>query len=452
MRVIKSASNQVFASAAAVLVALLILFAGPAAAATQVEGVRLWRAPDHTRLVLDLSSAVDHQLFTLEDPHRIVVDLSDARLDSSFDGLKLDDTPIASIRSAPRNGTDLRVVLDLERSVKPRSFPLGGNEQYGDRLVVDLYDRAGDRQRRLDDVIDPDKEQRDILVAIDAGHGGEDPGALGPGRIQEKDVVLAISRRLKEVINREPGFKAILVRNGDYYIPLRRRSALAREQRADLFISIHADAFKNPSARGASVFALSSHGATSETARYLAQRENQADLIGGVGGSVRLSDKDQMLASVLLDLSMTASLKSSLEVGDEVLKRIGGITRLHKKNVEQAGFVVLKSPDIPSILVETGFISNPSEARRLADSAYQRKIAGEIFDGVRAYFYSKPPPGTWVAANPDAGKGEVYVIGRGDTLSEIAARHGVSVEAIKRHNEMTSSVVRVGQRIKIPRT
>lgn len=452
MRVIKFASNQVLASVATVLVAALILFAGPAAAATAVEGVRLWRAPDHTRLVLDLSSAVDHQLFTLENPHRIVVDLSDARLDSSFDGLELEDTPIEGIRSAPRNGTDLRVVLDLERAVKPRSFPLGGNEQYGNRLVVDLYDRAGDRQRRLDDVIDPDKARRDILVAIDAGHGGEDPGALGPGRIQEKQVVLAISRRLKEAIDQEPGFKAMLVRNGDYYIPLRRRSALAREQRADLFVSIHADAFKNPSARGASVFALSSHGATSETARYLAQRENQADLIGGVGGSVRLSDKDQMLASVLLDLSMTASLKSSLEVGEQVLKRIGGMTRLHKKSVEQAGFVVLKSPDIPSILVETGFISNPSEARRLADSAYQRKIAGEIFAGIRSYFYRKPPPGTWVAANRDAGEGEVYVIGRGDTLSDIAARHGVSVEAIKRHNEMTSSVIRVGQRIKIPRT
>ncbi len=452
MRVMKPARVDAIAAVATLALAAFVLVLAPAATAAEVEGVRLWRAPDHTRLVLDLSSPAEHRLFTLDDPHRIVVDLANADLNSGFDHLELGNTPIARIRSAPRNNTDLRIVLDLERAVKPRSFPLRGNEKYGDRLVVDLHDKAGDRQRRLDDIIDPESPERAILVAIDAGHGGEDPGALGPGRIQEKDVVLAISRKLKAIIDREPGFKAALVRTGDYYIPLRRRSAIAREQRADLFISIHADAFKHPSARGASVFALSASGATSETARFLAHRENQSDLIGGVGGSVRIADKDEMLASVLLDLSMTATLKSSLDVGDEVLDRMGSMARLHKDQVEQAGFVVLKSPDIPSILVETGFISNPSEARQLASAAYQRKMARTIFDGVRDYFYEKPPPGTWVAANRDRGGDKVYVIGRGDTLSGIAARHGVSVETLKRHNGLNSSVIRVGQRIEIPRT
>ena len=430
------------------LICCLLLVSNAPVAAT-VEGVRVWRAPDHTRLVFDLSDPADHTLFTLEDPHRLVVDIRDTRLAAETDGLDFADTPIRRMRTGLREGTDLRIVLDLEQVIRPRSFPLAGNKQYGDRLVVDLYDKVEEREKSVDDVIAPETRDRPIIVAIDAGHGGEDPGALGPGRIQEKQVVLAISRALAAIIDDEPGFEARLVRSGDYYIPLRGRTDLAREQRADLFVSVHADAFTRPSARGASVFALSSSGATSETARYLAQKENQADLIGGVG-DVKLRDRDEMLASVLLDLSMTATLNSSLEVGRDVLSQIGNIARLHKKHVEQAGFVVLKSPDIPSILVETGFISNPSEARQLADTAYQRRMARAIFTGIRNYFYKKPPPGTWVAANAGKAGDGVYIIARGDTLSGIAARYNVSVEALKQHNGMTSSVIRVGQRLKIP--
>ena len=432
------------------LALVLALVAGlPAALAADVEGVRLWRAPDHTRLVFDLSEAAEHSLFTLDNPDRLVVDIRDTRLRADTAGLDFADTPIKRMRTAQRDKKDLRIVLDLSQTVRPKSFPLARNAQYGDRLVVDLYDRTEERAKGVDDIIEPATRNRPVVIAIDAGHGGEDPGALGPGNIREKQVVLAISKALARIIDSEQGFEASLVRTSDYYIPLRGRTKVAREKRADLFVSIHADAFTKPQARGASVFALSSSGATSETARYLAQKENQADLIGGAG-DLTLKDKDEMLASVLLDLSMTATLNSSLEVGKSVLGSIGGMARLHKRHVEQAGFVVLKSPDIPSILVETGFISNPTEARQLADSAYQSRMARAIFDGIKSYFYAKPPPGTWLAANVRRDDGGVYIIARGDTLSGIAARYNISVDDLKRHNGITDSVIRVGQRLRIP--
>lgn len=435
----------------AILSALSSLAASSVWAAT-VEGVRLWRAPDHTRLVFDLDKAAEHAIFSLEDPHRIVLDIKNSRMAGGFDGLDFSRTPVMSVRSGVQNGKDLRVVLELREPVTPRSFPLKGNDQYGDRLVVDLYDKGATTRRSVADAVREGGKARDIVIAIDAGHGGEDPGALGPGGIQEKRVVFAISRALKAIIDREPGFTAKMVRTNDYYIPLRGRTDIARDMRADLFVSVHADAFSNQAARGASVFALSISGATSETARYLAERENQADLIGGVG-NLKISDKDQMLASVLLDLSMTATLNSSLDVGKDVLDHMGKIARLHKRHVEQAGFAVLKSPDIPSILVETGFISNPAEARQLADPAYQQRVAQAIHAGIKQYFYRSPPPGTWVAnRGGGASSGEVYVIARGDTLSGIAARYNISVEALQRHNGLTNTDIRVGQRIKIPTT
>jgi len=431
------------------LVGLVLLVAGPAAQAATVNEVRLWPAPDHTRVVFDLSRPAEHSLFLLDNPSRLVVDIKGAKLGRRLDNLALVDTPIKGIRSGVRDGRDLRIVFDLSKPVNPRSFPLSDNDQYGHRLVIDLYDELGRSEKTTADTLVTKGAPRPVIIAIDAGHGGEDPGAIGPGGIQEKRVVFAISSALKQLVDSEQGFKAEMVRTGDYYIPLRERTDIARHKRADLFVSIHADAFNKPAARGASVFALSSSGATSETARYLAQRENQADLIGGVG-NVKLSDKDQVLAGVLLDLSMTATLSSSLDVGKEVLGRMGNVANLHKKHVEQAGFVVLKSPDIPSILVETGFISNPMEARQLADPAYQQRMARAIFSGIKEYYQSNPPPGTWLALNRRQDSGDVYVIARGDTLSAIAARYNVSVATLKRHNGITSETIRVGQRLKIP--
>ncbi len=420
-------------------------------AASSVDGLRVWRAPDHTRLVFDLGGPVKHEIFPLPSPNRLVIDISDATLVAKLNALELKDTPIKTVRAAARNKTDLRVVLDLTEAVKPRSFTLKRHGDKSDRLVIDLYDINAPAVTRK--VVEPPKSKnRDIVIAIDAGHGGEDPGASGPKRLREKNVVLAISKELAAQIDRTPGFKAELVRSGDYYIPHKKRRDIAREKRADLFISIHADAFKSPKPFGASVFALSRSGATSETARYLAKRENESDLIGGYG-SVSLDDKDKMLAGVLVDLSMTASLNSSLEVGSVVLKKLGRVAPLHKKSVEQAAFAVLKSPDVPSILVETGFISNPKEARKLATRKYQKQLAQAVFAGVKDYFGKNPPADSYLASARASSADKTpkhYVIARGDTLSKVARRFNSSVNELRKLNNMPNTVVKIGQRIKVP--
>lgn len=430
-----------------VLNATPVLAAGSSASKTTINSVRLWRAPDHTRLVFDLSATVEHKIFTLDNPQRLVIDVKHTAFATKPSQLELANTPITELRSAQFDGDSLRIVLELREEINPRSFVLERNEQYGDRLVIDLYDRAKQTEKTVDDAL-LGQQSRDVVIAIDAGHGGEDPGATGPKRLREKNVVMAISRAMQDMVNREPGFRAVMVRDGDYYIPLRKRTDIARKHRADLMVSIHADAFNQASANGASVYALSTRSASSETASYLARRENRADLIGGVG-VLNLLDKDKVLAGVLLDLSMTATLESSLGVGTQVLKSLDGVARLHKKRVEQAGFVVLKSPDIPSILVETGFISNPKEARRLSQPAYQQKMAKAIFTGVRRYFQHKPPMGTLLAERKRK-SGTVHIIARGDTLSDIAHRYRVSLSDLRSHNGLKSTRIKIGQRIKIP--
>lgn len=432
---------------------ILSLVAGPVYAAS-VKNLRLWRAPDNTRLVFDLSAPVEHKIFTLDNPARLVIDVSGATMSGNLSTLDLSDSPIKKVRSAKRNGTDLRVVLDLKEAVRAKSFTLKKHAGKSDRLVVDLFDQQQTVAKTVKQVTQQVSDQkRDIVVAIDAGHGGEDPGAVGPKigkkRPLEKHVVLAISKELAALINKQPGYRAELIRTGDYYIPLRKRRNLAREKRADLFISIHADAFKDKRAKGASVFALSRRGATSETARFLARKENEADLIGGVG-SVSLEDKDEVLAGVLVDLSMTATLSSSLEVGDKVLKSMDSVAKLHKKQVEQAGFAVLKSPDVPSILVETGFISNPDEAKKLSSHYYRSNMAKSIFKGVKQYFNQHPPAGTYVAWKKAGGKDREHIIARGDTLSGIAKRYNVSVNELRSANRLSSTTIRIGQRLKIP--
>lgn len=414
--------------------------------AADIESVRLWRAPDKTRLVLDLSNTVEHNIFSLQNPNRLVVDLSDSRIKTTFEGLELRNTPIAGIRAAVRNKTDVRVVLDLSGTVSPKSFTLPANEQYSNRLVIDLFDNKRVISRTLDEVVK--KKDRRIIVAIDAGHGGEDPGALGPRRVREKVVVLQLAKKIKKLFDGNPNFQGELVRSGDYYLAHRKRTQIARDKQADFFISIHADAFTDPSAHGASVYALSTTGATSEQARYLADKENRADLIGGAS-SLSLDGRDEVLAGVLLDLSMNATLRRSLDAGDYVLKNMGTVARLHKKKVEQAGFLVLKSPDIPSLLLETGFISNPNEAQKLSTSGYQNKMAQAIFEGIEQYFLDNPPPGTLLAKNGNR-VDRIYVVAPGDTLSEIAVRFNVSMKKIKRYNKMSSNKIRVGKKIKIP--
>lgn len=430
---------------------MLAFFSIPAWSQVAVENARLWPAPDHTRVVFGLGAEVQHSVFTLDNPHRLVIDLQDVSLKHDLTRLDLSDTQIQQIRSAPRNGDDLRIVLDLKSAIKPRSFLLPPNQQYGHRLVVDLVDPRQE-QKQAAPVLSDDSGsgKRDIMVVIDAGHGGEDPGAIGAGGLQEKDVVLEIARELAALISAERGYSAKLTRDGDYYIGLRQRTELARKANADIFISIHADAFYSSKPRGASVYALSLRGATSESARWLAQSENEADLIGGVGG-VSLTDKDKTLASVLLDLSMTASMNASLGVGSRILREMGGITTLHKSQVEQAAFVVLKSPDIPSILVEAGFISNPQEEKELSSSAHRRKLARSLFAGITAHFQETPPPGTLVAwEKRQKGDDLAYRIRSGDTLSGIARRNQMSVGRLKEFNDLDSEALQVGQIIRIP--
>ena len=445
------------------------------AATTEIRSVRLWRAPDNTRLVFDLSGPVQHNVFTLTAPNRIVIDVSGAQLATRLDQLSLSNTPITGVRSAQRSPTELRLVLDLSAVVTPKSFTLAPNQQYGDRLVVDLFDQESAAAQVVQSpagntapppVAAPGSPpaklppvpggKRDIVIAIDAGHGGEDPGALGPNRKYfEKNVTLAIAKELQRQINAEKGFRGELVRTGDYFIPLRKRTEIARKKGADLFVSIHADAAPSRAAFGASVYALSERGATSETARWLADTENQSDLIGGAG-NVSLDDKDRMLAGVLLDLSMTASLSSSLNVGQKVLGNLGHITPLHKRRVEQAGFMVLKSPDIPSILVETGFISNPNEAQKLSSAGHQQALARSITSGVRQFFQQNPPPGTYLAMLRDSGKiaagPREHLVTSGESLALIAQRYQVSLAALRSANSLKGDTIKIGQTLHIPAT
>ena len=425
---------------------LLLLPAVFAHAATTVENIRVWSENGRTRVVLDLSGPAEHNIFTLRGPDRLVVDLKNSRLAGALGNLPKGSGSIRSVRTGLRANGQLRVVLDLNESVRSRSFTAGPNDQYGDRLVIDLHQQGNIRavKRASEEYV----AGRDIVIAVDPGHGGYDPGAVGRAKTREKDVALAVARHLARRIDAEPGMKAVLVRSGDYYVDHRDRMEIARRNKADLFISIHADAVDDRRARGASVYVLSLKGASDEAAKRLAQRENASDLVGGVS----LKDKDPVLASVLLDLSQNAALSAGLDIGAEVIAQLAKLGKVHRRTVQQAGFLVLKSPDVPSILVETAYISNPDEEKKLRSKAHQQKLANAILVGVRKYFYQNPPPNTQLAMNLKRSptKQVNHVISRGDTLSEIAERYNVSMSAIRSANNLSSDNVRIGQKLRIP--
>jgi N-acetylmuramoyl-L-alanine amidase len=371
--------------------ALLLASLASAASAVTVKEVRLWAGPDATRLVFDLSAPVQHTVMTLQNPDRVVIDISGARIDSAR-AMPEGQGFVKQLRVGPQGKGDLRFVIDLSSPAAPRSFSVAPAANYGNRLVVDLSPLAANAPPVVVKSAD-DAHGRDVIVAIDAGHGGVDPGSIGKAGTREKNVTLAIARRLKERIDKEPGMRAVLTRDTDNFVEHRERIARARRQRADMFVSVHADSYRDRSVVGSSVYVLSARGASDESARWLADRENAADLVGGVS----LDDKDSVLASVLLDLSQGASMSASFDAAQKVmdeLDRIGNVTR---RGVKSAGFLVLKSPDIPSILVETAFISNPTEESRLSSARHQQRLAEAIFQGVRGYFYENPPPGTLVS-------------------------------------------------------
>jgi N-acetylmuramoyl-L-alanine amidase len=365
--------------------------------ATQIRNARLWRSDDKLRLVFDLSGPVQYKTFSLSAPERLIIDLSGANLSGDFRQLALSNTVIRSIRSGPFGQGDTRIVLDLSSPVQLASFLLPPQDGQGHRLVLDLRTAASLQIAAAPEAaIDKAHPKRDIIVVVDPGHGGKDPGAVGAKGEREKDVVLSIAQLLAKRLKREKGFDVKLVRNDDFFVPLRKRVEIARKHNADMFISVHADAAPRLNASGASVYCLSEGGATSATARFMAQRENGADLLGATS-LLNLKDKDPMLAGVILDMSMNATIAASLQLGSTVLGSLAGITTLHQKRVEQAGFAVLKSPDVPSILVETGFISNARDSQRLVTTRHQQAVADGLFEGLQRYFQKNPPVNSYIA-------------------------------------------------------
>lgn len=389
---------------------------GPVASAlagTPITAARLWPGPEYTRLTIETPSPLSYNAFSITAPERLVLDLEGIEPSPALDELparvSADDPFVASIRLGRYKPGVVRIVLDLKQSANPQLFVLKPVGDYGHRLVLDVYPTvpvdpilALLRQQEAAQAAQPPASApgrpkateppaqqmlRLVTVAIDAGHGGEDPGAKGRRGTYEKHITLAIARKLKALVDAEPGMRGVLIRDGDYFVPLAERVRKARKVQADLFVSIHADAYMKPHARGSSVFALSERGATSAAANWLAKKENEADLIGGVNIDV----EDVTLKQVLIDLSQTATINDSLKLGRAVLGELGDVNDLHKAHVEQAGFAVLKAPDIPSILVETAFLTNPEEELRLRDEKYQDKLASAIFAGIKKYFAANPP-------------------------------------------------------------
>jgi len=442
--------------------AVCTLLASFAVSAADVKEVRVWRAPDHTRLVFDLSAEAEYKLFTLDNPARVVIDIEGSSLGGDLSRLDFSESPINGMRSAIRDESTLRIVIDLGAEVEPRSFTLAPNSEQGDRLVVDLYDESSAATApRNPNAVSTNStsaprsdERRNIIVAISAGHGGEDPGGIGfDGKLREKNITLEIARALFDQLERMPGYTPIMIRDGDYYVELQRRSEIAREKRADLFVAVHTDWYRTSRANGLTIYALSGDRADRENSRRVAQKENNADLLGGVGGDLDLSSWDDDVALTLVSLQMAWSMEQSLIAGTRVLESLDGMTRLRRDKVQQASLEVLKSPDIPSMLIETGYLTNPDEARRLNTSAFQQKLARGIAQGVMNYFYEAPPQGSlvaWQKANGIVPMLGTYRVKRGDSLSVIAQRYNVSLAALKAVNSISSNTIHVGQELTIP--
>jgi len=418
------------------------------AAQTKVKALRIHTTAKKTQLVFDVSGIPEYKIFQLKKPNRLVVDFKDSFLEKSLIQPLKKHPLLTGLRSAGRNKKDLRVVFVLQDKVSPNSFVLKANKKYGSRLVIDLpvKNKTKPQAKKQPVVVKTvTRRVKPFIVAVDAGHGGKDSGAHGKHGTLEKKVVFEIAQKLTNLINKQPGMKAIMVRKGDYFVPLRERMNIARKENADLFVSVHADAFKDSGVTGASVFTLSQNGASKEAKQWLnlAKHENSVDLIGGIN----LNNKGGVLASVLLDLSQTASQDISQLVAKDILKNVGRVGELHSKKVQKAGFMVLKSPDIPSILVETAFISNPKEERRLKSAKYQYKLAKAIQKGIVSYARKHTIAQKTIVEEGTA----VHKISKGETLLGIALQYGVTLDKLKRANMIAkSNKIRVGQVLSIP--
>jgi N-acetylmuramoyl-L-alanine amidase len=445
-----------------VLITVLCCLSSMALATQRIDSVRMSKAPDYTRIVFDLQGPIEHKVDKLSNPDRIVVDLSGASLDFNFASLDISNTPIREIRTGQQGADKVRVVLDLHSAQRPKTLMLAPQSDGGWRLVVDLLndlDPEAAPAAKPTPVLAPKilgetrASGREMIIAIDPGHGGQDPGAIGPSGAREKDIVLQIARRMADHINREPGMRAVLVRTGDYYVPLADRRKIASEKhRADVFLSVHADAFTDSRAHGASIFALSHRGSTSARAGYLARIANDSDRVAGVYQEER---ENNSLLTVLADMTTSGSLTHSLVLGRMILEEMGQVTKLHgdRTKVEQAGFAVLKEPSMVSLLVETGFISNREEEKNLRSSAHQEKMARAVVRGLHKYFEMHPQPETWYAEQRRKNGGSrpaTHQIASGETLSSIARRYSVSESALREHNKLRGDSIRAGQVLKIP--
>ncbi|MBU2068743.1 MAG: N-acetylmuramoyl-L-alanine amidase [Gammaproteobacteria bacterium] len=414
-----------------------------AQASNEVQSVRVWPSPDNTRVVFDLTAAPEHKYFTLDKPDRLVIDLRNIKNGSSLPAVSGDTGLIKTIRSSSDNNS-MRIVLDLDKASKATVFALPPTPPYGHRLVVDLPDSQP--QQSAPAITPTIRTARDIVIAIDAGHGGEDPGSIGPSGFYEKNITLPIARQLAQMIDRQPGMKAMMVRTKDYYLHVNRRTEIARGQQADLLVSIHADAFTTPQPRGASVWVLSLRRATTEVGRMLEQTERHSELLGGVAEIIKDSANERYLAQTVLDLSMNHSMVTAYQVANEVLNELGKVAHLHKKEPQAASLGVLKAPDIPSILVEVGFISNPDEEKQLKAAAHQTRLAQSLFTALKRHFEQSPPADSLFAQQ----RAREHRVSAGESLSLLAQRYNVSIDDLRNLNQLSSDSIRVGQTLRIP--
>lgn len=444
------------------------MIVSPLLMAAKLLSISVKQESGHPSVLFSLDKAVAHKVFTLTNPNRVVIDFENTELAVALNRVNLGSQLIKFIRSGNPNPHTLRIVFEVSQIVKTQTNPLKSpTAKHSFSLALSANGTENAKQIKssaknntgVDSVKapplpakpiatrnPPKSNLRDVVVVLDAGHGGKDPGARGPNNSSEKNVTLAIALKLKQIIDRQPGMRAVLTRKGDYYIELRERLRIARKYNADVFVSIHADAFINPQSRGASVFALSQSGATSEAARWLAAKENYSEL-GGVNLS-GLDDQSGLVRTVLIDLSQTATIGSSLHMGERVLHKMQSITVLHNHKVEQARFMVLKSPDIPSILIETGFISNPREEKNLTSASYQTQLTQAIFQGLKNYFWDYPPHGTRVEAL--ATRSAVHLVKKGESLPAIAARYHLSMASLQLANRLSGTQLQPGQKLTIP--
>ena len=429
-------------------------------AQNNIDGVRIWPSPDNTRVVFDMKSAPEFTYFTLKNPLRLVIDFNNTSDAAKLSGIENSGDLIKKLRySTPKNKSSARVVVELNRNTKPSLFAVTPDGAYGHRLVIDLPDSAPQPSPTLSAstsvgtvVIDDSSSarDRDIIVAIDAGHGGHDPGSVGPSGTFEKHITLSIAKKLENMINAELGMRAIMTRSGDNYVSPNRRPEIARERKADLLISIHADAFSQPQPRGGSVWVLSMRRADTELGRWLEKSERHSELLGGAAEVISDKSSERYLTETILGLSMDHSMAASHDLGNKVVEELKQVTSLHKRKPQAASFAVLTAPDIPSILVEVGFISNPQEEKNLNWGKHRERLAKAMFEATKRYFKQVPPDGTLWAS--EKAKNRTHKVRSGESLSLLAQRYNVKISSIKAANDLSSDVVRVGQVLNIPRT